>query len=344
MSRMLRVLSLFGFVFVITTGSVVVFWNTWFEQPRAHLSSTYVSPGQSYQAIVLRLVGRDHQVEQYVLRIYGRLTGISTKIKAGEYLFDSDDSYRSALEKMINGEVVTYQVALIEGKSLREVVDSLHQVPGLLRELPEGWHDRDVLDLLGIDGYASAEGLFFPDTYQYQKGMSELDVLRKAHTRMLRYLDKAWSAHSASKWLKNPYEALILASIVEKETGEPSERRAIAGVFIRRLEKGMRLQTDPTVIYGLGERFKGNLTRKHLREKTPYNTYTNYGLPPTPIALAGAAAIDAAMNPDRSTNALYFVARGDGTHYFSETLAEHNKAVKEYQLYKRKKVYRSSPQ
>jgi UPF0755 protein len=322
----------------------LVSWDNWFEKPRHHLSSISVSPGQSYQAIVTMLVGGDYRLEEYLLRLYGRLTGISTTIKAGEYLLDGNDSYRSALDKMVKGEVLTYQVALIEGKSLREVVDSLHQTSGLSRELPQGWHDRDVLNLLQIEGYARAEGLFFPDTYQYQKGMSEVDVLRKAHTRMRQYLEKSWKTNSVSTWVKSPYEALILASIVEKETGEPSERKAIAGVFVRRLEKGMRLQTDPTVIYGLGERFKGNLTRKHLREKTPYNTYTNYGLPPTPIALAGAAAIDAAMNPDRSTKALYFVARGDGTHYFSETLAEHNKAVKEYQLYKRKKVYRSSPQ
>ena len=193
---------------------------------------------------------------------------------------------------------------------------------------------------LGLDGQ-HPEGRFFPDTYRYVRGMSDSDLLRQAHEKLTRVLDEEWQQRAEGLPYREPYQALIMASLVEKETGAAHERGEIAGVFIRRLRLGMLLQTDPTVIYGLGERYTGNLTRAHLREPTPYNTYTNPGLPPTPIAMVGREAIRAALNP-RAGDSLYFVARGDGTHVFSRSLDEHNRAVREYQL-KRRADYRSSP-
>jgi len=188
------------------------------------------------------------------------------------------------------------------------------------------------------------EGLFFPDTYQYHRGMSMLDILSQSHQRLLQVLDEEWQQRAEGLPYSSPYAALIMASLVEKETGVPSERRTIAGVFVRRLKNKMRLQTDPTVIYGLGQSFDGNLRSRHLKdEKNLYNTYRHFGLPPTPIATVGREAIYAALHPEAGKS-LYFVAKGDGSHYFSETLAEHNKAVRHYQIEKRRKDYVSSPQ
>ena len=189
---------------------------------------------------------------------------------------------------------------------------------------------------------ASAEGLFFPDSYQFERGASDWDVLSRAHAAMTVILEEEWQGREEELPYKNAYEALIMASIVERETGQPAEREEIAGVFVRRMNKGMRLQTDPTVIYGLGETFDGNLRREHLRDdNNVYNTYRHKGLPPTPIALPGRAAIHAALHPNQGAS-LYFVAKGDGGHYFSESLAEHQAAVRKYQL-QRRQDYRSSP-
>jgi UPF0755 protein len=196
------------------------------------------------------------------------------------------------------------------------------------------------MERLGLAG-VSPEGRFFPDTYRYVRGMSDLDLLKQASARLDQVLDEEWSRRAERLPYRKPYDALIMASMVEKETGVAEERGQIAGVFVRRLRSGMRLQTDPTVIFGLGERYNGNLTRAHLLEATPYNTYVIDGMPPTPIALAGREAIHAALNP-AAGRSLYFVARGDGSHVFSETLEQHNSAVREYQL-KRRADYRSSP-
>ncbi|NQD79460.1 endolytic transglycosylase MltG, partial [Pseudomonas sp. CrR14] len=228
---------------------------------------------------------------------------------------------------------------LVEGWSFRQVRAALARQDKLELTLSK-LSDDEIMAKLGQPGL-NPEGRFFPDTYRYVRGMSDLDLLKQAHKRLQVVLDEEWANRSESLPYKNPYEALIMASMIEKETGVPEERGEIAGVFVRRLAIGMRLQTDPTVIFGLGERYQGRITRAHLREPTPYNTYTIDGMPPTPIALVGREAIHAALHPVAG-KALYFVARGDGSHVFSETLDAHNRAVREYQL-KRRADYRSSP-
>jgi UPF0755 protein len=205
----------------------------------------------------------------------------------------------------------------------------------------DGKSDADILKALNLgDEIKHLEGQFYPDTYTYHKNDSDIDILKRAHQRLQMILEEEWLKRDKKLPLKTSYEALTLASIIEKETGAAHERSEISGVFIRRLNTKMRLQTDPTVIYGLGERYKGNLTRKHLKEKTAYNTYRINGLPPTPIAMVGQDAIHAAVNP-KAGKSLYFVAKGDGTHQFSETIRAHNNAVRKYQL-KRRAGYRSS--
>jgi UPF0755 protein len=232
------------------------------------------------------------------------------------------------LERLVSGKTIQYPVTLVEGWTFRQAVDHIAEDPRYGDLL--GKSDADLMAALGRGG-EHPEGRFFPDTYAFPRAATGLDVLRRALERMDQVLAEEWAARAPDLPIDSPYEALILASIVEKETGLAEERPAIAGVFTRRLQKGMRLQTDPTVIYGMGERFDGDIRRADLREATPYNTYVITGLPPTPIALPGRAAIHAALNPEPG-EALYFVARGDGGHVFSATLEEHNAAVRKYQL------------
>lgn len=288
---------------------------------------------------VLRVLSSEKKVSYaFAIKIYARLTG-KTAIKAGEYRLTNAMTHQSFLDALYRGAVIQRQVTLVEGRTFGQARLVLEQAPKLKQTL-RGLTDQQVLRKLGINE-KHPEGLFFPDTYQYTSQMSDADILRQAYDRMQVVLAEAWDHRDGGLPYKNGYEVLIMASIVEKETSVPEERPAIAGVFVRRLQKGMKLQTDPTVIYGLGDAYKGNITRKHLLQDNPWNTYTRYGLPPTPIALPGREAIQAALHP-ASGDALYFVGRGDGYHYFSATLAEHEKAVREYQL-TRKKDYRSSP-
>jgi UPF0755 protein len=237
------------------------------------------------------------------------------------------------------GEVVQYNLTLVEGWSFRQVREALVRESKLDLTLSE-LDDEQLMARLGQPG-VNPEGRFFPDTYRFVRGMTDLDLLKQAYARLELVLAEEWAARADELPYKEPYDALIMASMIEKETGVSEERGAIAGVFIRRLRIGMRLQTDPTVIYGLGERYKGRLTRAHLREVTPYNTYQIDGMPPTPIALVGREAIHAALHPVAGRS-LYFVARGDGSHVFSNSLEAHNRAVREYQL-NRRADYRSSP-
>lgn len=272
------------------------------------------------------------------ISLYTKLSGVGREAKAGEYALTPDMSTLDILYLLISGKSVQYNVTLVEGHNIRETLARLQSTPKLKYDLPEDW--RQLMPYLGLEGHP--EGRFFPDTYSYTAGTRASEILARAQVRLERVLAEEWQKKADNLPYKNKYEALIMASIVEKETAVPEERDQIAGVFVRRLQKRMRLETDPTVIYGMGERYKGNIRRKDLRRKTPYNTYRIKGLPPTPIALVGREAIHAALHPaDGET--LYFVAMGDGRHYFSKTLAEHNKAVREYQILKRKKEYRSTP-
>ena len=276
---------------------------------------------------------------KYLLRAYVWMNNSDLKIKAGEYTLVDIDSIPELIDKVENGQVVQYAITLIEGKTFREYIAQLKSQKRLKDELAS-MSDAQIMRALGAPG-EHPEGQFAPETYLFQKGESDLDLLKQAHSRQQQVLREVWADRANDVLVKTSYELLILASIIEKETGAASEREIISGVFNNRLRIGMKLQTDPTVIYGMGDAYKGNIRRKDLRTDTQYNTYTRYGLPPTPIAMPGAAAIIAAANP-QATQALYFVGKGDGTHYFSNTLKEHNNAVVKYQLGGKRRAFSSS--
>lgn len=294
--------------------------------------------GDSLTSVAWRLAKQGVVQNPQLLIAYARLTK-QTNIKRGEYQLNELTSDLLLLNTLLSGDVVSRNVTFIEGMTFKQSLAVLHKQQGLIHLLA-GQSMSQVAAKLNIKS-EHYEGWIFPDTYQYTKGMSDLDILKIAYQRMQDVLKQQWSQREEGLPYDTPYEALIMASIIEKETGAAFERPQIAGVFVRRLQKGMRLQTDPTVIYGLGDDYQGNLRRRHLRQPTPYNTYTINGLPPTPIALPGKESINAALNPAIG-DSLFFVAKGDGTHYFSVTLDEHNKAVKQYQL-KRQSNYRSAP-
>jgi len=277
-----------------------------------------------------------------LLTLAGRITG-QTAIKFGEYQLSPGLTRPQLLGMLVRGEVNYRSVSLIEGQTVQQVLTTLRAETALEKKLPTVNSRVELSKLshyLGLE-QANPEGLFFPDTYFFSKGSSDEAIIRQAQRRLSLVLEEEWQGRDKNLPYESAYQALIMASIVERETGQASERGIIAGVFVRRLQKGMRLQTDPTVIYGMGDAYKGNIRRRDLKTKTAYNTYTNNGLPPTPIALAGREAIHAALHPEAG-DALYFVAKGDGSHYFSATLAEHTKAVQRFQL-RRKEDYRSAP-
>lgn len=273
------------------------------------------------------------------LRLYWRFNLADQTLHSGEYRMTPGMRAQELLELWRRGEVVQYSLTLVEGWNFRQLRAALEQQDKLQQTLA-GVSDSELMEAVGAPGQ-HPEGLFFPDTYRYVKGMRDLDLLKQAHLRLVRVLDEEWDRRASNLPYKDSYQALIMASLVEKETGVPHERGQIAGVFVRRLALGMMLQTDPTVIYGLGERYQGRIGRSHLRDDNPYNTYRINGLPPTPIAMVGREAINAALHPVAGTS-LYFVAKGDGSHVFSDNLEAHNRAVREYQL-RRRSDYRSSP-
>lgn len=269
------------------------------------------------------IIGRPEPFE-----LLGRLLGESGKLKAGNYEFTGPLTPLGLLQRMTRGDVTLNAITFVEGWNLGQVRKALQDNPKIRNELA-GLSDAEIAQRLGIAA-PSAEGWFFPDTYYFSEGTTDASILRRAHQLMQKYLEQEWTRRAPNLPLQNPAEALVLASIVEKETGRPDERNMVAAVFINRLRIGMRLQTDPTVIYGLGEAFDGNIRKRDLLTDTPYNTYTRTGLPPTPIAMPGLDALRATLNPAPS-EALYFVARGDGTSKFSRTLVEHERAVTQYQ-------------
>ncbi len=255
--------------------------------------------------------------------------GLEKSLKAGEYQFPLSITPEKLLEKFKKGDVVQYPFTIVEGVTFEELLKSVFALPNITKKC-EGKSPQEIMTLLGKPDLSS-EGQFFPETYFYTASMSDLDILKRAHQMMQKKLELAWHSRSSDVKLNAPYEALILASIIEKEAAVDDERELISGVFQRRLERNMRLQADPTVVYGLGKNYTGRLDKAQLKFDTPYNTYTRKGLPPSPIAMPGMKSILAAMHPDQG-DALYFVARGDGTHHFSATLKEHNAAVTQYQL------------
>ena len=262
--------------------------------------------------------------------LLGRALGKAAEIKAGSYQLAEGVTPLKLLEKLTRGDVTQAEIVLLEGWTFRQMRAAL-DAHAHVRHDTAGLTERQIMEKLGVEG--AAEGRFFPDTYLFANGSSDLEVLKRSYRQMEKLLLTEWGRRQANLPYASPYEALIMASIVEKETGQSQDRAQIASVFINRLKKGMLLQTDPTVIYGLGERFDGNLRKRDLQADGPYNTYTRTGLPPTPIAMPGLASIQATLNPVR-TDAYYFVARGDGSSQFSRTLEEHNRAVAKYQLKK----------
>lgn len=298
-----------------------------------------VPSGSAYGTVVRKLQQEDIVDDIFWLRVYGRLYPERAELRAGEYEFTPGMSEAEVLAVMESGDTKTWPVQFLEGTRFQDIRRTLALNPHL-KPVTAGWSDERIMQELGAGG-EHPEGRFFPDTYLHSSQDSDLDLLRRAFERMENVLSEEWQDRAEGLPYESPYDALIMASIVERETGAPEEREEVAGVFVRRLHKGMRLQTDPTVIYGMGDAYEGRITRKDLRTTTPYNTYRIDGLPPTPIALPGREAIHAALHP-ADGDTLFFVARGDGTHKFSRTLSEHQEAVREFQL-NRRSDYRSSP-
>jgi len=316
---------------VLAAGGAAAAAVWWLDQPLPLAGNTVevsIEPKTSPRDVAQAWVQAGVRAEPLLLYEWFRWSGQARKIRAGSYAVSQGITPRTLLDKMVRGDEVMASVRLIEGWTFRQFRAELARASDL-KQTTASMNEADLMTAVGAPGVA-AEGRFYPDTYAFSKGASDLAVLKRAYRTMQRQLDAAWAERAANTPLRNANDALILASIVEKETGAAKDRGLVAGVFVNRLRIGMPLQTDPTVIYGLGERFDGNLRKRDLLADTPYNTYTRGGLPPTPIAMPGRASLLAAVKPD-TTKALYFVARGDGSSQFSESLTEHNRAVNQYQ-------------
>lgn len=303
----------------------------WVNQPLSLRSSPvdfHVAAGSSLRAAIGQMRAAGIELQPTLLLLVARLQGADTGIKAGSYSVNQGVTARQLLDKLTRGKVTQGDVTLVEGWTLRQWRARLDAHPDLLPD-SRGLSEAEISRRLGLE-HQHLEGWLFPDTYLFDKQSSSLDLLARAVREMQRRLAEEWQARAPGLPYRTPYEALIMASIIEKETGREADRELVAAVFVNRLRIGMPLQTDPTVIYGLGEAFDGNLRKRDLQTDTPYNTYTRRGLPPTPIAMPGLASLRAALHPADS-DALYFVARGDGSSQFSNTLDDHNRAVNKYQ-------------
>jgi len=316
---------------VVAAGAGIYHYKTTLEMPIALGNDVFaVSRGDSLSSITNDLVSRGVLKEPYTVRIYSRLNDTGSNIQAGEYRFPESITIPQLIDWLSSGKgQVGMKVTIIEGWNFRQMREAIASAPKLEKKTT-GWDDARLMQELGHPDL-HPEGQFYPDTYVYRLGDSDLTLYRKAFGIMQEKLELAWQMRKPEIELTTPYEALIMASIVEKESQVADELNEISGVFNNRLRKGMRLQTDPTVIYGVGEEYDGDITRKHLKTDTPYNTYTRHGLPPTPISLPAYPALLAAVQPSE-TKSLYFVASGGGRHKFSKTLEEHNAAVKKYIL------------
>ena len=315
-----------------------VYYQQWLHQPLNLTNKQYrvlqVQPGSNLFRITRNLEAVGVLQHGWMLMLHARLYNQSNLIRAGEYQLTVGATPLDLMDKLLSGDVIQYHLTIIEGWTFKRLLEALHDQEPLLHTLIDT-PPEEILVRIGAP-VQHPEGLFLAETYYYPRGLSDVDLLRRAYNALQRALQQEWQQRDLNLPFKAPYEALIIASIIEKETALQAERAKISGVFVRRLKKRMRLETDPTVIYGLGERFDGNLRRRDLRTDTPYNTYMHHGLPPTPIAISGRSSIIAAMHPEEG-DALFFVARGDGSHQFSATYKEHLKAVRKYQLKRRKR-------
>ncbi len=312
---------------------LAIAWLIYFANSGIHLEteteSFDIEAGSRFRGVTRQLVQQNIIQDPVSFEMLARSMGVASDVKAGIYEVKSGITPLELLDMMTSGASTQASITFIEGWTFAQMREELN-TSEKVKHMAMSETDQQILKEIGATE-TMPEGLFFPDTYFYSPNTSDRDILKRSYSTMQGKLKSAWIAKSEGLPYKTPYEALIMASIVEKETGSASERSQIAGVFINRLKIGMRLQTDPTVIYGLGERFDGNIHKKDLVNDTAYNTYTRDGLPPTPIAMPGLGAINAVLHPAQ-TKALYFVGKGDGTHYFSASLAEHNNAVIKYQL------------
>ena len=328
---MKRVLTIFAGLACFAAAASAGWFYFFANQPLPLASTPFeftVRPGSSLKGLSRQLADAGLLPDGQSLWLLGRVTE-TTAIQAGNYRLDKPVTPLELLQKLNDGDVIPITVTFVEGitfADMRRQLEAARDIKVLLKGLP----DAEVLKRLGATE-THPEGLFFPDTYRFAAGISDLELLRKSYRAMQRKLADAWARRDANLPYDNPYQVLIMASIIEKETGRADERPMIGSVFINRLKMPMRLQTDPTVIYGMGQRFDGNIRKRDLSLDTAYNTYTRDGLPPTPIAMPGWASLLAAVKPAQSDK-LYFVAKGDGSHYFSRSLDEHNRAVAKYQL------------
>jgi UPF0755 protein len=315
-------------LFILLASSALGYWV---NRPQALPSVPFefsIAAGSSFKSVAHQLAQAQFLQQETLFVALARVLGKADKVKVGDYALTHSVSMLELLTIISKGQVQQSQISVIEGwsfKQFRAALDAHADLKHTTQEMTA----TQILQAIGATE-THPEGLFFPDTYFFAKGSSDVQIYKRAYQTMQQHLSVAWASREAELPLHTPYEALTLASIVEKETGTPSDRAMIAGVFINRLRLGMLLQTDPTVIYGMGEKFDGNIRRNDLTRDTPYNTYTRSGLTPTPIALPGAASLNAALHPAQ-TDALYFVARGDGSSKFSSSLSEHNRAVNQYQ-------------
>jgi UPF0755 protein len=316
---------------VIVSVAAVAGFAHWAGQPITSGGAVIefaVAPGSGVGTAAQQIANAGVPVNPVLFGLLARLTGKASRIKAGSYELKPGTTPRALLTQLVRGEFAQEAVTIIEGWTFHQMRQAIASAPNLRHDTAE-LSDKELLARVAPE-FKAPEGLFFPDTYLFAKGASDLQVYKEAHEAMMKRLAAAWEKRDPNLPYANPYEALIMASIVEKETGQKSERGMIAGVFVNRLKAGMLLQTDPTVIYGMGDKYQGKIHKKDLETDTPYNTYLRAGLPPTPIALPGVQSLNAALAPAR-TDALYFVSRGDGTSKFSVNLNDHNRAVNQYQ-------------
>ena len=328
---MKRIFNITIFVVLLSTGALAAWYYNFANSPLPLPATPFeftVKAGTSLKSLSRQLTSAGLLPEPQLFALLGRITQ-ATAIQAGTYRLDAPITPLVLLQKLNDGDVVPVSVTFLEGATFADVRARLERTDKVKVTL-KGLGDSEVLKLIGANE-SHPEGLLFPDTYRFAAGTTDLDLLKKSYQAMQKKLAEAWAMRDADLPYKNPYEVLIMASIIEKETGRAVERPLIASVFINRLRIPMRLQTDPTIIYGMGATFDGNIRKRDLTTDTPYNTYTRDGLPPTPIALPGWGSLRAAVKPEQSDK-LYFVGKGNGTHYFSSSLEEHNRAVGKYQL------------
>lgn len=331
MSKLIKRTMVYGLLALLAGAA----WMVYYARAPLNISPSAqdvtIKPNSGLKSIAQQLVDQHVIKSKWPFIILAKALNKETYLQAGEYTLNKNVNPYQLILSLNHGKATQGGVTFIEGKTFKQMKQRLAKNKAIKTTI-DGMSEKEIMALVG-NGEKRAEGLFFPDTFYFDRETEDVVILKRSYAMMQSKLQTAWESRAAGLPYKNSYEALIMASIVEKETGKASERKTIAGVFINRLRIGMRLQTDPTVIYGMGDAYNGNIRRKDLLTDTPYNTYTRAGLPPTPIAMPGMAAMEAALHPEK-TKALYFVGKGDGSHAFSSSLAEHNRAVVKYQLKK----------